>query len=428
MNPDFKPKFIRTKSQRNAVKRIVSSKARNFCIYGGSRSGKSFIIMRMILIRASKCPNSSHLIVRETLAAVKRSIWKKTLPDVLRICFPNLKVKLNKTDYECHLPNGSVIYFAGLDDNEKVERLLGTEYSTLWFNESNQIVFPAVSKLRTRLAEKNSLKNISFYDLNPTHTSSWVYQQFEEGVNPQDGEMLEDPENYVSIQMNIRENLDNVDEDYLNMLEKMPAAERKRFLDGEYDDSNAGKACYSFYEPDHVSEDAIKLPGTIQVGSDFNIDYNSDVIGSQHANGLFIWDEVQIAGDTIQKCDALIKKGAKGATVTCDSTGKNRRTSGRSDHIILKDAGFRVEYKTNPAVRDKITNLNRCLTLGLIKIHPRCKKLIRDLKQLTWDKHGNLNQKTDPSLSHLVDSLAYLCWRLYPLTGTIKAPVGSQRR
>lgn len=113
----------------------------------------------------------------------------------------------------------------------------------------------------------------------------------------------------------------------------------------------------------------------------------------------------------------------------CDSLeARSAANTGRSDHIILKDAGFRVEYKTNPAVRDKITNLNRCLTLGLIKIHPRCKKLIRDLKQLTWDKHGNLNQKTDPSLSHLVDSLAYLCWRLYPLTGTIKAPVGSQRR
>jgi len=43
-------------------------------------------------------------------------------------------------------------------------------------------------------------------------------------------------------------------------------------------------------------------------------------------------------------------------------------------------------------------------------------KLIRDLTQLAWDKHGQLDQKTDPSLSHLVDSLAYLVWYLYPLT------------
>ena len=42
-------------------------------------------------------------------------------------------------------------------------------------------------------------------------------------------------------------------------------------------------------------------------------------------------------------------------------------------------------------------------------------KSIRDLTQLVWDKHGQLDQKTDPSLSHLVDCLAYLCWYLYPL-------------
>ena len=29
-------------------------------------------------------------------------------------------------------------------------------------------------------------------------------------------------------------------------------------------------------------------------------------------------------------------------------------------------------------------------------------------------KYG-IDQKTDPSLSHLVDSLSYLCWYLYPL-------------
>ena len=208
----------------------------------------------------------------------------------------------------------------------------------------------------------------------------------------------------------------------------MPKKERKRFLDGEYDDSNAGKAVYSFYEPDHVSEEARKLMGTIQIGSDFNIDYNSDVIGSQHSQGIFIWDEVQIAGDTFQKADELKRKGCTGATITCDSTGKNRRTSGKSDHIILDDAGFNVEYETNPAVKDKIANLNRCFTLGLIKIHPRCKKLIRDLKQVVWNKHGELDQKKDPSLTHLVDALAYLVWRLYPLISDPDFYVQSQRR
>lgn len=424
----MKPNFKKTKTQSDAVKTIVNNRAKNICLYGGSRSGKSFLIMRMILIRASKCPNSNHIIVRETFNSVKRSIWKKTLPDVLRICFPNLRVKLNKTDFEAILPNGSVIVIAGLDDNEKIERLLGTEYSTLWINEANQVAYPAVNKLRTRLAEKNTLRKLSFYDLNPTLTSSWVYQLFEDKVNPQDGENLSNPEDYISIKMNVHGNLENVDDDYLAMLEAMPEKERKRFLDGDYDDSNAGKAVYAFNEKEHVSEDAKKLLGQVHVGSDFNIDYNSDVIGSPHAHGINIWDEIQIAGDTFQKCDELKKKGVSGATVICDSTGKNRRTSGKSDHLILEEAGFRVRFEPNPFVKDKIANINRCFTLGLIKIHPRCKKLIRDLKQLTWKKDGELNQTTDKSLSHLVDGLAYLCWVLFPLMGETDVYGTSQRR
>jgi hypothetical protein len=129
-----------------------------------------------------------------------------------------------------------------------------------------------------------------------------------------------------------------------------------------------------------------------------------------------VWDEIQIPGDTYKKVNEL-KKKTIGGDVISDSTGKNRSTKGRSDHTILREAGFNVIETRNPHVVDKIANLNRCFTLGIIKIHPRCKKLIRDLIQLVWNKHGELDQKTDPSLSHLVDCLAYICWELYPLMG-----------
>jgi len=415
--------FKKTKAQLKAVEKIVESTAKNICIEGGSRAGKSFEIMREIIIRAAKEPNSEHLICRETFNSAKRSIWLKTMPDVFRICFPDLDPQFKRADgiYYCELHNSAKIFLAGLDDDKKLERLLGTEYSTLWFNESNQMSFRAVSKLQTRLAQKNGLKKRSYFDLNPTKTSSWVYQVFHQKVNPQDGEMLTNPDDYLVIKMSPKDNLENLDDEYLATLEALPEKEKLRFLLGEYDADNSGAAVYAFDKESHVTEDAKKLEGTDWVGSDFNIDWNSDVLASQHANGIYIWDEIQIAGDTFKKCDELKKKNVAGASVVCDSTGKARRTSGKSDHIILKDAGFNVVYKTNPAVKDKIANLNRCFTLGYIKINPRCKKLIRDLTQLVWDKNDQLDQKTDPSLSHLVDCLAYLCWTLYPLINKRKS-------
>jgi len=410
--------FRKTLAQIKAVETIVKSDAKNICIEGGSRAGKSFEIMRELIVRASMVAGSEHLICRETFNSAKRSIWLKTMPDVLAICFPDLLYSFKRSDgiYYLELSNKSKIYIAGLDDQRKIERLLGTEYSTLWFNESNQMSFSAVNKLKSRLAQKNKLVNKAYFDLNPTKTSSWVYQVFHQKVNPQDGEMLPDPDNYLVIKMNPWDNLENIDEDYMKVLEALPEKERLRFLSGEYDKDNSGAAVYAFNKDEHVTESAKRLEGTDYVGSDFNIDYNSDVIASQHANGLYVWGEVQIAGDTFKKCDELKRKGVSGATVICDSTGKARRTTGKSDHIILKNAGFKVVYKTNPAVVDKIANLNRCFTLGLIKINPKCKKLIRDLTQLEWNDKQQLDQKTDPSLSHLVDSLAYLCWSLYPLS------------
>lgn len=421
--------FKKTAAQVKAVNEIVNSSATNICIEGGSRAGKSFEIMRQIIVRAAKEPYSEHIICRETFNAAKRSIWLKTMPDVFRMCFPGLIPSIRRSDgiYYADLSNGSKIYIAGLDDDKKLERLLGTEYSTIWFNESNQIPFSAVSKLKSRLAQKNKLIKKCFFDLNPTKTTSWVYQVFHQKVNPIDGEMLSDPENYLTIKMSPQDNLENIDPEYIKMLESLPEKERLRFLMGEYDDENTGAAVYAFSD-DHVTEEAKKLQGTVWVGSDFNVLYNSDVLCSQHAHGLYVWDEQQIAGDTFKKCEGLNRKGAPGASVVCDSTGNARRTSGISDHEILKQAGFNVVVFQNPAVADKINNLNRCFTLGLIKIHPSCKKLIRDLKQLKWRKDGELDQKTDPSLSHLVDSLAYLCYKLYPLQDFSKYKITSQGR
>ena len=409
--------FKKTIAQTKAIELIVNSNARNIMLMGGARAGKSALAVYILIVRACKEPNSNHIIVRNTFNSVKNSMFMETIPTILRGFFPSLNVKWDRSNYRVIFPNGSVVRINGLDDQKRVESLLGLQFSTILVEECNQVAWPAVQKLKTRLAEKNNLSKKVFYTQNPTKTTSAYYQVFEQGIDPIDGEAFDSETalDYLSIKMNPLDNIENIDPNFIKMLEKLPEKERLRFLLGEYDNENSGAAVYAFNKDEHVSEDVRQLEGTDWIGSDFNIDYNSDVLASEHANGLYVWDEIQVAGDTFKKCDELKRKGVSGGTVICDSSGKNRRTSGKSDAIILKEAGFEVQWKTNPAVKDKIANLNRCFTMGLIKIHPRCKKLIRDLTQLVWDKNGQLDQKTDPSLSHLVDALAYLCWLIYPL-------------
>jgi hypothetical protein len=65
---------------------------RHKLIYGGARSGKTFVIVRKILARAIVAPGSRHLIARFRANAVRASIGLDTLPRVRQLCFPGLRL------------------------------------------------------------------------------------------------------------------------------------------------------------------------------------------------------------------------------------------------------------------------------------------------------------------------------------------------
>ncbi|GAF94269.1 unnamed protein product, partial [marine sediment metagenome] len=148
--------FSKTKIQYAAI-RLLASPAKFIMLYGGSRSGKTFIIVFAIIIRACKV-KSRHVMLRQTFNSIKTSIWLDTLIKVLNIAFPDLAYQMNKTDYYITLPNGSEIWIAGLDDDRRVEKILGKEFSTIFFNECSQLSYSSVQVALTRLAEKNELK------------------------------------------------------------------------------------------------------------------------------------------------------------------------------------------------------------------------------------------------------------------------------
>lgn len=219
--------FSRTDAQKRAT--AVLSSNDEAALYGGSRSGKTFIIVRSILVRASRV-KSRHLIARFRFNHVKTSIWYDTLPKVLSICFPELPVTLNKSDWFMTLPNGSEVWFGGVDDKERVEKILGNEYSTIYLNESSQISFDAVSMLQTRLAEKSGLPLRMWYDFNPPSKKHWTYLYFIEGRDPVSLQQLKTKIPYLV--MNPADNAENLPAGYLERLERLPKKQRDRFLSG----------------------------------------------------------------------------------------------------------------------------------------------------------------------------------------------------
>lgn len=234
--------FKKTPKQIEASK-LLSGPAKHVLFRGGSRSGKTFLMVRAIIIRASKT-KSRHLIIRKIFAHVKQSIWFDTLPKVLELCFPELLLKclFNKSDWFITLPNGSEIWFGGLDDKERTDKILGKEYSTIYFNECSEMNYDSVGIAYTRLSEKNSLQKKFYYDCNPPKEAHWSNKLFLRKIDPNSNcdQPISNPQNYATIKINPIDNQENLDPTYIpEILENLPPLLKLRFLDGEYGSDDA---------------------------------------------------------------------------------------------------------------------------------------------------------------------------------------------
>jgi hypothetical protein len=241
------PTFEFTPKQKEA-RAILAGGATHIALEGGSRSGKTFLFCHSILTRALIAPKSRHAILRFRFNHLKASIIADTYPKVIDVAFPSIKCEINKTDWFHELPNGSQVWFGGLDDKERTDKILGQEYATVFLNEISQIGKAARDTALTRLAQRverkiegqppSLLPPRMYYDLNPTTKGHWGYKLFHEKRDPETGITLPAPHDYAHFRINPQDNAQNLSPSYLETLRGLSARMRKRFLDGEYADDN----------------------------------------------------------------------------------------------------------------------------------------------------------------------------------------------
>jgi len=140
----------------------------------------------------------------------------------------------NKSDWFYEFPNGSQIWLGGLDDKERTEKVLGNEYSTIYYNEVSQITYDSVITGYTRLAENSGLVNKAYFDCNPPSPVHWTHRLFIEKKDPKTN-MTIDENLYASMLMNPVHNEENLPSGYIDQtLESLPERQRRRFLLGEF--------------------------------------------------------------------------------------------------------------------------------------------------------------------------------------------------
>lgn len=278
---------------------LLAGSAMHVMLFGGSRSGKTFLICRGLSVRALKAANSRHAMLRHRLGHIKQSVVQDTFPKMMKLCHPKVEYELHIADLFVTLENGSEIWFGGLDDKERVEKILGNEYATMALNECSQISWAARNMALTRLAQQTTERLIvggelierqlplrMWYDENPPDKAHWSYRVFIQKLDPETKKPLTNPNAYAAMQLNPGGNAVNLAAGYVESLAGMSARMQKRFLLGEFKDANPG----ALFPSEHIDKwrelDATDLPDMQRIvvavdpsGADDDDNVENDAIG-----------------------------------------------------------------------------------------------------------------------------------------------------
>ena len=194
----------------------------------------------------------------------------------------------------------------------------------------------------------------------------------------------------------------------------------------------AGAVYYNFSDQEGHNVDssvAYDSDRPIIVGSDFNVDPMSWVLGQEFGNELHVFDEIYRSNtNTPDTLDYLYKE--RGAAhhgaweFYGDASSRQRRSSATmSDYAhIFNDGRFKrktVKYPgRNPPLADRYSAVNGFIksadNVRRLKIHPRCKNLIRDLNVRAYKENERVTDDSDKTVGHISDALGYIIYTKYP--------------
>ena len=376
----------------------------------GRRWGKTTLALNQMAKYAAQ-PACNVFYVAPSYRQAKMIAWKKLKTKLLDLRWVK---KVNENSLELTLKNGSTISLKGAENYDSL-RGVGLDY--LVMDEFAMIDERAWTEvLRASLSDRmghalfistpagmNWAKNL--YDLHeeyPDEWGSWRYTSIEGGNIP---------------------------------AEEIEAARRTldpRTFRQEYEatwETFEGRVYYAFDRKDNLKKYELPLPHELHIGMDFNISPMSAVVGVRTKEGLHIVDEISIMGSNTDEVVAEIQNRYSKHRIVCypDPAGAARKTSsaGRTDHTILRNAGFTVlAPRSHNSVRDGINAVNSLLrnNAGTIRcfIAPHCKYLIESLEKHTYKEGSSQPEKGE--WDHMTDAIRYMVDYLFPIRQNVEPP------
>lgn len=176
------------------------------CNEGGSRSGKTYSTIHLLIQYAVRRPNKKLSIVSHSLPHIKRGAYRDFKELMLKFGYWK-EDNWRATDFVYTFTNGSYIELFGLEDEGKAR---GPGRDILFVNEANLISKPLFDQLAMRTTGK------IFLDWNPADFNSWVYDIAD---NPQNKTIhstyLDNIHNLSQAQIDYIEGYKNLPDDFM---------------------------------------------------------------------------------------------------------------------------------------------------------------------------------------------------------------------
>lgn len=155
-----------TKVFERNYKALESNSIRFLINQGGSRSSKTYSLCQLLIVYCLSNPNKVVSIVRKTFPALRATVMRDFF-EVLKDLDLYEKSNHNMSENIYRFPNGSIVEFFSVDDEQKIR---GRKRDIGWCNEANELWFEDFQQLNMRTESK------LIFDYNPSESASWLYE------------------------------------------------------------------------------------------------------------------------------------------------------------------------------------------------------------------------------------------------------------
>jgi len=145
---------------------LYNHEARFIINEGGSRSSKTYSLCQLLMVYCLQNPNKVVSIIRKTFPALRATAMRDFL-EVLKEAGIYEKTSHNMSEHIYTFPNGSIVEFFSVDDEQKIR---GRKRSIAWCNEANELFLDDFTQLNMRTEQK------LIFDYNPSDSNSWLYE------------------------------------------------------------------------------------------------------------------------------------------------------------------------------------------------------------------------------------------------------------